>query len=62
MKFKTLDEAEDYFMKNDGWNCNKDNIEDRFSAWLENNEHEIEEDMTIPKSELDPVVGDHVIE
>lgn len=29
---------QDYFMKNDdiGMQCNKDNIEDYFSAWLEN--------------------------
>ena len=23
-----------YFQKNDGWNCNKDNIEDYFESWL----------------------------
>ena len=30
-----IDILQDYFLKHDGWACNKDNIEDVFDSWLQ---------------------------
>lgn len=44
MTFKTLKEAQEFFHKNEGWKCNKDNFEDCFDAWVERYEILIEEE------------------